>query len=97
MPKIFNIYKKEGGEISEEAKVRFLFRKVHHTGLRSSINALKASQTTGNIISYTIAAKHFSTTTSKLPDYISKNATNVLGVQVGDVTKGGDGIYNVDG
>ena len=36
----------------------------------------------------------FSTETSELPEYIAKNAINVSGVQVGDVSKGGDVIYN---
>ena len=80
--------------ILSEAKVRLIFRKVQHTGLRSYIDALKASQTTGTIISYTMAAKHLSTATSELPEYIAKNAINVSGFQVGNGTKGGDGIYN---
>ena len=38
----FNIFEKEGGdEMSEAAKVRFLFKKVEHSGLISSINAFK--------------------------------------------------------
>ena len=80
--------------MSDEAKVRFLFMQVHHTGIRSSIDDLKSSQTTGTNISYTMAANHLSTATSELPEYISKNARNILGVQVGDGTKGGNGIYN---
>ena len=72
--KNFNIYEKEGVEMPEEAKLRFLFRKVQHTGLRSSIDALKASQTTGTTISYTMAENHFSTATSEIPGYIAKNA-----------------------
>ena len=80
--------------MSDEAKVRFLFRKVQHTGLRSSIKTLKASQKTGMTISYTMAANHLSTATSELPEYIANNARNVSGVQVGDGTKGEDGIYN---
>ena len=43
-----------------------------------------------------MAEKHLSTPTSELPGYIAKNARNVSVVQVGDGTKGGDGIYNVD-
>ena len=66
--RMFNIYEKEGEEMLEEAKVRFLFRKVQHTGLRSSTNTLKASHTTGTNISYTMAANHLSTTTSELPE-----------------------------
>ena len=78
----------------DEAKVRFLFRKVQHTGLRSSIDALKDSQTTGMTISYTMAENHLSTATSELPEYISNNARKISGVQVGDGAKGGDSIYN---
>ena len=80
--------------MTDESKVRFLFRKVQHTRLRSSIDALKASQTMGTTISYTMAANHSSTTTSEVPEYIANNARNVSGVQVGDGTKGEDGIYN---
>ena len=65
--KMFNIYEKEGEEMSDEAKVRFLFRKVQHAGLRSSIDALKATQTTGIVISYMMSANHLSTAVSKLP------------------------------
>ena len=50
----------------------------------------------GTTISYTVAANHLSTTTSELPEYIANNARNVSGVQVGDGTKGGGGIYNGD-
>ena len=80
MPEMFNIYEKEGEEMSDKAKVRFLFRKVHHTGLRSSIGALKVSQATGNTISYTMASNHLSAATSELPEYISKSSGNVSGV-----------------
>ena len=49
---------------------------------------------TGMTISYTMAENYFSITTSELPEYIAKNARNISGVQVGNRTKGGDGIYN---
>ena len=78
--KMLNIYKKKVEEISNEAKVQFLFRKVQNTGLRSSIDALKASQMRSTTISYTMAANHLSTATSELTEYIAKNARNVLGV-----------------
>ena len=66
--KFFNIYKKEGEEMSNEAKVRFLFRKVQHAGPHSSIDDLKSLQTTGTTISYNMAANHLSTATSELPE-----------------------------
>ena len=77
--------------------MRFLFWKVQHTGLRSSIYALKAAQTTGTTILYTMAANHLSIATSELPEYIAKNIRKFLGVQVGNGSNGGDGIYNEDG
>ena len=80
--------------MSDEAKVLFLFRKVQHTGLRSSIDTLKYLQTTGTTIYYTMARKKLSTATSELPEYIAKNTRNVSGGQVGDGTKDGDVIYN---
>ena len=95
--KMFNIYNKEGKEILEEEKVRFLFRKVQHTGLRSYIDALKASQTTGTTISYTMVANNLSTETFELPEYIANNARIVLGNKSGNGKKGGDDIYNRDG
>ena len=58
--------------MSDEAKVRFLFRKVQHDGLRSSIDALKALETAGTVITYTMAANHLSTAVSELPEYLAK-------------------------
>ena len=77
--------------MSDESKVRLLFRKLQHTGLR------RYSQTTGTTILYTMAAKTFSTASSELPEYIAKNARNVSGFQVGHGAKGGNGVYNEDG
>ena len=70
--------------MSEEAKVRFIFRKVHHTGIHISVNTLKASQKTGMTIFYTMATNHFSTAKFEITEYIEKNAGNDLGIQVGD-------------
>ena len=95
--KMFNIYEKEGEEISDEAKVRFLFRKVQHSGLRSYINALKATQTTGTVISYTMAANHLSTAVSELPEYLAKSARNVYGAQTGGGGGGSKSVHNEDG
>ena len=50
--KLFNIYENEDEDMLDEAKVHFLFPKVQHVGLRSSIDALKATQTTGTVISH---------------------------------------------
>ena len=97
--RMFNIFDKEGEGMSEEAKVRFLFRKIEHPGLRSSIEALKALETTGTAVTYTTAANHIATAVSELPEVISKHTRNVSSVlqDDNDDTQGGTGIYNKDG
>ena len=81
--KMFNIYEKEGKEISDEAEVCFLFWEVQHGELRSYIDALKATQITGTVISYTMAENHLSTAVLEMPEYLAKSARNVFGVQTG--------------
>ena len=83
--------------MSDEAKVRFLFRKVQHSVLRSSIDALKSTQTTGTVISYTMAENHLSTAVSELPEYLAKSARNVSGVQTGGGGGGSNSVHNEDG
>ena len=39
--KIYNIYETHGEEMSEEAKIRFLFKKIGHGGLSNTIGAMK--------------------------------------------------------
>ena len=95
--KMFNIYEKEGEEMLDEAKARFLFRKVQHAGLRSYINALKATQTTGTVTSYTMATNNLSTAVSELPEYLAKSARNISGVQTGGEGVGSKSVHNEDG
>ena len=66
--------------MSEEAKVRFLFKKVEHSGLRSSIDALKALETMGQVITYTMAVNHLVTAVSELPEVLAKSGRNISGV-----------------
>jgi hypothetical protein len=94
--KMYNIYEKEKEPMTDEAKVRFLFKKVQHPGLRGSIDALKAQQTAGTDLTYTMAANHLSTAVSELPEYISKNRT-VSAANTGGDNEIGNGIYNADG
>ena len=71
--KMYNIREKEGDPMNDGAKVRFLFQKVQHKDLQGAINALKAQQTAGTIITYTMAANHLAVAVSELPEYIAKN------------------------
>ena len=95
--KMFNIYEKEGEPMPDDAKTRFLFKKVQHNGLQTAIAALRAQQTAGTAITYTMAANHLSTAVSELPEYISKNHRNVSGVGTNSDQKGSADIYNSDG
>ena len=72
--KMFNIYKQEGEPMPEGARIRFLFKKVQHTGLQMAIASLEASQTNGAQLTYTRAANHLSQKVSTLPEYISKKS-----------------------
>ena len=95
--KMYHIYEKEGETMPEEAKIRFLFKKVQHTGLKSAVKALKAQMTAGVNVTYTMAANHLSTAVSELPEYVSKNR-NVSAVGE-DKSEGGSEkptIYNSD-
>jgi len=98
--KMYNIYEKEGEPMTDEAKVRFLFKRVQHDKLTSSIDALKAQITAGVNVSYTMAANHLSAAVSELPDYLARNR-NVSGVGNHNTNSDdGDnnaGIYNSDG
>ena len=56
--------------MSEEAKIHFLFKKVQHTGLKSTVEELKAQMTEGVNVMYTMAANHLLTAVSELPEYV---------------------------
>ena len=95
--KMFNIYEKEDEPMAEDAKVRFLFKRVQHSGLQAAIEALKAQQIAGTVVTYTMAANHLSTAVSELPEYLNKNRTIAA---LGSENKGRKGsaiLYNEDG
>jgi hypothetical protein len=96
--KMYNIYEKEGEEMAEDAKVRFLFKRIQNPDLKGSIEALKARLATGDNVTYTQAANHISTAVSELPEFLSKNR-NISGTtstSSKDENKS-SGIYNADG
>ena len=91
--KMYNIYAQHGEVMAEDAKIRFLFKKVQHSGLSSAIEAMKAKITTEapGTVTYSTVANHLSTAVSELPDYVARNR-NVSGM-----TTGSTSIYNADG
>lgn len=83
---MFNIYDKEGETMLEDARLRFLFKKVEHPDLKVTIAALKTRMIDTNV-TYTEAANHIATAVSELPEYISKNR-NISGVTTGNDASG---------
>ena len=81
--------------MAEDAKIRFLFKKIQHSGLSSAIEAMKAKITLEppGTVTYTTMANYISTAVSELPDYVAKNR-NISGLQQGG---GSNSIFNADG
>ena len=72
---MYNIYAQHGEVMTEDAKIRHLFKNITHSGLESAIEAMKAKITTepAGSVTYTTVANHISTVVSELPDYLARN------------------------
>ena len=92
--KMHNIYKKEKKEMSEDAKIRFLFKSVVHPDLSAPVAALRVQHTTKGDLTYTQCCNHLTTAVSALPESTSRNR-NVSGVA--SDPGGSPSIYNTDG
>ena len=81
--------------MTEEAKIRFLFKSIQHSDLQATIEALKAQRVGGLELSYVTCANHIATAVSELPEFVAKNriisATNTRG------SNGTSSIYDADG
>ena len=85
--------------MTEDAKIRFLFKKIQHSGLESDVEAMKAKITTEppGTVTYTTVANHILTAVSELPDFLSRNH-KVSGVSGHSVsTQNVIIIFNADG
>ena len=102
MQKMFNIYKEEGEVMTENAKLRELFKRTKHWQLVESVKALEVRYDMDGQ-TYTQAANHLTAAVSKLPDY--QMARRVLNVKTGSgqgskptrVCRDGNTIYATDG
>ena len=47
MQNMHNIYEKKGEEMADDAKLRFLYQPLQHSGLKAAVEALKAQKTAG--------------------------------------------------
>ena len=92
--RMFNIFAQENEPMSEEAKIRFLFQAIQHKDLIVAVEALRAQQTAGSILTYTACCNHLTTAVSQLPEYIQRNR-NISSIKIGEVKVGS--IYNEDG
>ena len=102
MQKMFNIYKEEGEEMTENAKLRELFKRTKHPQLTESVKALEVRYDMDGL-TYTQAANHLTAAVSKLPDYqLARRVSNVKttgagGNKAGRVRRDGNSIYATDG
>ena len=102
MQKMFNIYKEEGEEMTENAKLRELFKRTKHPQLTESVKALEVCYNMDGL-TYTQAANHLTAAVSKLPDYqMAHRVSNVKttgtgGNKQGRIRCNRNSIYATDG
>ena len=74
---MFNIYKEEGEGMTENVKLRELFKHTKHLRLIESVKALEARYDMDGL-TYTQAANYLTVAVSKLPDYqMARPVSNV--------------------
>ena len=89
MQKMFNIFKEEGEQLTENAKVRELLKRVQHMQLQDTIKALRVRYDLDGI-TYTEAANHLTAAVSELPEFqLARcvSAVNRIRVSVLEATK----------
>ena len=97
-----NIYKEEGEEMTENAKLRELFKRTKHPQLVESVKALEVRYDMDGL-TYTQAANNLTAAVSKLPDYqMARRVSNVkTGTRQGSkptrIRRDGNTIYATDG
>jgi hypothetical protein len=98
LQKMFNIFEEEKEEISEQAKVRMLLKKVEHPQLQDAVGALRVrAQMDG--ITFTECANHLSAIVSELPDHqisrkVSATDSKSRGVSAKHIRGGGRSASN---
>ena len=98
MQKMFNIFKEEGEQLTENAKVRELFKHVQHMQLQDTVKALCVRYDLDGI-TYIEAVNHLTTAVSKLPKFqLARRVSTVKRVRaVGKGKHKRDSIYTEDG
>ena len=102
MQKMFNIFQEEGEELTENAKVRELLKRVQNNQLQDTVKALRVRFDIDGI-SYTEAANHLTSAVSELPEYqLARRVSSLKRIRGGGLEKGKnkfkrDSIYADDG
>ena len=98
MQKMFNIFKEEGEQLTENAKVRELFKHVQHTQLQDTVKALCVRFDLDGI-TYTEAANYLTAAVSELPEFqLAQRVSSVKRIHGGGKGKHKrDSIYAEDG
>ena len=102
MQKMFNIFQEEGEELTENAKVRELLKRVQNNQLQDTVKALRVRFDIDGI-SYTEAANHLTSAVSELPEYqLARCVSSLKCIRGGGLEKGKnkfkrDSIYADDG
>ena len=102
MQKMFNIFQEEGEELTENAKVRELLKRVQNNQLQDTVKALRVWFDIDGI-SYTEAANHLTSAVSELPEYLlACHVSSLKCIRGGGSEKGKnkfkwDSIYKDDG
>ena len=94
---MFQIFKEQGEEVPEDAKIWFLFKKVQHSGLQGTIESLKAQISLSNpgSVSCTTCANHSSKAVSDPPE-CRKGGRNVSAIQKNEDKVSGS-VFQSDG
>ena len=102
MQKMFNIFQEEGEELTKNAKVRELLKRVQNNQLQDTVKALRVRFDIDGI-SYTEAANHLTSAVSELPEYLlARRVSSLKRIRGGGLEKGKnkfkrDSIYADDG
>ena len=102
MQKMFNIFQEEGEELTENAKVPELLKRVQNNQLQDTVKALRVRFDLDGI-SYTELANHLTSAVSALPEYLlARHISSLKCIRGGGSEKGKnkfkrDNIYADDG
>ena len=102
MQKMFNIFQEEGEELTENAKVLELLKRVQNNQLQDTVKALRVRFDIDGI-SYTEAANHLAAAVSELPEFLlARRVSSLKRICGGGSEKGKnkfkrDSIYANDG